>query len=249
MSHRKTLITAVVAACLVAPLGGCLVNRVVEVRDQFCEFDANFTIDSENLTAIDLHHPVLLDSDILWLASATPTEISLNADGLSMLYVIEKVSEIPEPGQELWLALDFERSGKKHKLSRIRFDPKLKTLVSPEYLEQDVIQSAAQTVCEYGLGMMSRTVRLEIKEEELELLPSRHEVIDWFGPPLEQDVTTGRMTYKYRLKSPDPEDHRARFSIWYDEQGIVPSRLESQYSRFRTVADFEALEVTMKVDL
>ena len=249
MNHRKTIIAAVVAVGLVAPLSGCLVNRVVEVRDQFCEFDANFTIDSQNLTAFDFHNPVLLDSDILWLASATPTEISRTADGLSMLYVIEKVSEVPAPEQDLWLALDFEQSGKKHKLSRIRFDPKLKNLVSPEYLDEDVIQSAAQTVCGYGLGMMSRSVRREIKEEKLELLPSRHEVIDWFGPPLEQDVTSGRMTYEYRLKSPDSEDHSARFSIWYDEQGIIPSRLESQYSRFHTVADFEALEVTMKVDL
>ena len=98
MNHRKTIITAVVAACLVAPLSGCLVNRVVEVRDQFCEFDSNFTIDAENLTAFDFHRPILLDSDILWLAGATPTEISRDADGLSMLYVIEKVSDIPEPG-------------------------------------------------------------------------------------------------------------------------------------------------------
>ena len=103
-------------------------------------------------------------------------------------------------------------------------------------------------VCEYGHGMLSPTVKLEISEEELELLPSRREVIDWFGPPLQQDEKSGRMTYEYRLKSPDPEKHSARFSIWYNESGSKPLRLVTEVSHFRTEADFEARKVTMKVD-
>lgn len=247
VGKRITVLTT--AACLSVAASGCLFNRVVEVREQLCEFDTNFAVDLSSATTVDMHNPVLLDSDILWLAGAQPTEVTESADGLSMLFIIEKVSAQPEPEQDLWVAMEFERSGDDQKLTQVRIDPKLRAMIGPENLDQSTIRSAAETVCEGGHGFLAKTVELEITDEEMEMLPSRAEVLEWIGAPLEEDENTRRMTYEYRLKNDEPEPRKARFSVWYDEAGIMPLRLVSQYSRFRTEADFETRKMIMKVDI
>ena len=247
--HRKTLPIALATVLSALSLGGCLFNRVVEVRDQFCAFDANFTVDLAEGAVLDIHHPVLLDSDIIWLAGSQPTSTTHSGERLSMHYAIEKVGDPKPADPDLWVDLDFNRSGDQYKLTGVRFDPRLKTLLGPEYLDDALIESAAQTVCETGRGWLSSTVELDIGEEELALLPTRREVIDWLGAPLHQDPADNRLSYAYRLKNDDPDPLTAHVSVWYDEAGIRPLRMESRYSRFRTEADFEARKVTMKIDL
>ena len=69
------LYLAALAGGMALVLNGCLINRMVEVKEQFCEFDSNFSLDFAEPASFNMHHPVLLDRDILWLSDAEPTEL------------------------------------------------------------------------------------------------------------------------------------------------------------------------------
>ena len=109
------------AACLALTLNGCLINRVVEVRDQFCDFDANFEFEFDVSSGFVFKNPVLLEKDIIWLAGAPPTRSVRSDDHLSMIYVIEKVSGGPE--EDFFVELEFDRMADEFKLMNVRFDP------------------------------------------------------------------------------------------------------------------------------
>jgi hypothetical protein len=42
---------------------------------------------------------------------------------------------------------------------------------------------------------------------------------------------------------------KARFTVWFDETGENPARMDSQYSHFRTSADFIKKKMFMKVNI
>jgi hypothetical protein len=248
-NHIRTTIIAL-AACLTAvSAGGCLVNRVVEVRGQVCAFEDHFDIDLADSATITFREPVLLASDVQWLAGASPTHTYSSGSGVTLVFEIEKLGAMPGSDPEFWLAADFRDVDGEQLLERLRIDPALVALLGPELPDQDVLAAAAGEACHGMPGLLSRSFSLSITEEDLALLPSRAELFAWLGEPLVSDVETGRVEYAYRLKNLDAVPPTARLSIWYDISGTRPLRMESEYSRFFGEADFESLTLTMNIEL
>jgi hypothetical protein len=237
------------AALAALTASSCLVNRVVEVRGQVCAFEDHFDIDLAGSASIAFREPVLLENDVHWLAGAAPTREFKRNNGLTMVYEVEKVGAATGTAPEFWLALDFRPVDGLQRLERLRVDPALIALLGPELPDHAALAAAAREACDNTPALLSRTVELPITEEELELLPSRDELLAWLGEPLNLDTSTGRIDYAYRLKSRDEAPPTARMAIWYDAEGTRPLRMESEYSRFRSEADFEARTLTMNVEL
>ena len=245
---RKVLVAAL-AACLALGLNGCLVNRVVEVQDQFCDFDSNFKLQFVDSPAFSFHNPVLLEQDILWIADASPTSMTRTADDLSMVFVLEKTGSVNSPEDQFRMELAFLRIGDKFKLANVIFDPRLNVLINPDILDKASIDTATQTMCETGWSFGSTGVELDLSGQDLDDIPTRAEILDWLGPPVEQDKEGNSFTYEYRLKGDAPEPMKTRFTVWFDSAGEKPVRIDSEYSRFRTSTDLVGKKMSMKVKI
>jgi len=245
---RKALLGAT-ACSLALLLNGCLITRVVEVKDQFCEFDTNFSLEFAESAELNFNSPVLREKDILWIAGTSPTTMKEDGVELSMVFILEKAGPDPGPEDEIRVELKFDRIDDQYKLMNVRFDPKLNTIINPDFFDKTAIDSATRTLCETGWSLASRGVELDISGQDLDDLPNQTEIQDWLGAPFKQDETDNSMTYEYHLKSNDPNPQKARFTVWYDNTGEKPVRMESEYSRFRTTTDFVNKTMSMKVKI
>jgi len=245
---RKVLLGAT-ATCLVLGLNGCLINRVVEVQDQFCDFDSNFSLQFADSANFNFHSPVLLDQDILWIADASPTRMTRTADDLSMVFVLEKTGSDNGPEDQIRVELSFLKIDDQFKLANIMFDPKLNAVINPQMLDKASIDTATQTLCETGWSFGSTAVELDLSGQYLDDMPNRAEILEWLGPPVEEDKESNSFTYEYRLKGDMPEPMKTRLTVWFDNTGENPVRIDSEYSRFRTSTDLVSKTMSMKVKI
>jgi hypothetical protein len=245
----RQVVFAVTAVCLALALSGCLITRVVEVQDQLCDFDSNFSLEFAESAGFNFHNPVLLDKDILWIAGAPPTETRETGGVMSMAYVLEKTGPDRSPEDDIRVDLEFEKTDQQYRLMSVRFDPKLNALINPEFLDETAIDSATRTICEMGWSFASAKVEMDISDQDLDELPNRVEILDWLGPPLEADEGNDSITYEYKLKGDEPDSMKARFTVWFDESGEKPARMDSEYSHFQTKADFINKKMLMKVKI
>ena len=246
--YRTTLLAT--TSCVVAlGLSGCLLSRVSEVRNQFCEFEQNFEIEFGDQPSIRMNQPVMLDQDILWLTGAMPTETVLRPNGKTMTWVIEEAVTEPDPDNDLRLDLDFRQIDGEYKLSLVRMDPKFNAVMNPDYLDRETLLSTARDVCNTGLGFSMRSMEFDIPDQDIEQLPSRPEVLEMMGLPHDPVTADGGWTYRYRLKGSNDESQTAQFTVWFDEVSLRPLKMESHYSRYRTSADFVSRKLSMNVKL
>ncbi len=248
-SIGRSIRTAVIAGLLALGLSSCLLNRVITVKEQFCDFESNFAVNFDGGTEFLMHHPVLLDSDILWLSDASPTIVSQSGDELLMTYVIEKVMPVPNPDNDFAFELNFIQSEGQFRLSRMQMDPKLSAMMGPEMLSQEYIDQAAQNFCDTRWGFGGRKLEYEISDQALAMLPNQSEILDLLGEPSEYLDTESAFIYNFRLKNEDPTPLLARMTVWFDEAGDLPVKMESSYSRFATKADFTDRKMYFKVTL
>lgn len=211
---------AVLAAFLALSLNGCLITRVVEVKEQFCEFDSNFSLEFAESAGFNIHNPVLLDKDIIWIAGAEPTEQYQNEDQLRMVFVLEKALPEPRPEDEIRVELTFDLIEGKYRLANVQFDPLMNTIINPEFLDEKAINTATQTLCDTGWSFASTTVEMDISGQDLDELPNRQEILDWLGPPLERNEKEDSFSYEYRLKGSEADPVVASFTVWFDESTL-----------------------------
>ena len=166
-----------------------------------------------------------------------------------MVFVLEKPDPSTGPQDEIHVGLEFDRIDDQYKLVNVRFDPMFSALINPEILDKATIDTATQTICELGWSFASTRVEMDISDQDLDELPNRAEILDWLGPPLEPDERNGSMTYEYKLKGDKPDSMKARFTVWFDETGENPARMDSEYSHFRASADFINKTMFMKVKI
>ena len=168
----------VLTTCMALGLSGCFINRAIEVQDQICDFDSNFSLQFGDSAKFNFHSPVLLDRDILWIAGASPTVMTSTDDQLSMLFVLEKSGPNPRPEDEIRVDLKFGRIDDQYKLMNVRFDPKFNAVINPEFLDKAALDSATQTLCETGLSFASTRMEFDISDQDLYELPNRAEILD-----------------------------------------------------------------------
>lgn len=247
MFQRPVL--AAVTASLALALSGCLFNRAAEVKSQFCDFDANFSLRFADSAAVSFHHPVLLDEDVLWLIASEPTETMVSGNEKLMVFVMEKSGPAPDPVDDIRVELSFYLLDDAYKLASIRFDPKLNAMLNPKIMDQSAIDEGSRLICETGYSLASRKVELDLSGQSLDELPDRQEILELLGPPPEQDPLSGSFTYEYRLKGSHDDGLNTRFTVWFDDSGEKLARMESRYSHFYTTTDFQQKKMRVQLNM
>ena len=128
-------------------------------------------------------------------------------------------------------------------------DPKFNAMMNPEFLNEAVLNSAVQNVCDANWSFASTELEMSISDQDLSKLPKRQEILDLLGQPLENFDQENAWVYEFRLISDSKEPSTARFAVWFDESGEMPIRMESRYSRYRTRVDFIEKKMFMKVKI
>lgn len=225
-------------------LGGCSYNRVNEVRNQFCDFDSNFSYSIEQPMEFVFRQPVLLDSDVRLFLGTQPTEIVSTENGEVHRYVIDKV-RLDETFEEAFAVdLHYRKQRDNLRLQAVALAQGLDNFdwfnTKPEL--EEIAETAAR-ICASGmtLGLLSREE--DIDPRYLQALPTRRELLSLLGEPTFESEQENALIYEYRLRGASQDPVAARLVVWFDEAGVRPLQLVSRYRGMQSRADLIAGKV------
>ena len=223
-------------------LSGCVLNRVYAFKNQFCDYPANFTLLVDDGVTLQMHSPVLLDTDVIWLIGAEPTAWNKNGSWLEMLYVVEK--DLPAPAPEYAIPLRLLFSGGDRLLSAGTIDKNLSAMITPGLIEETVAHA-----CSSETSMLRKNVEFDLSDLDRADIPDRKQILDALGPP-QQTQQAGRvMIYRFRLQGAAPGVEKSHAWIWLGPGGNEVERLRFRYLRYELDADFIAGKGSIKVHL
>lgn len=232
------MLTALVAAGL---LSACLLTRLYEFKQQFCDYRDNFSFTTGDEFLVRLLNPILLDRDVIWLAGTEPTRREQDDQSQQMQWIVDKV--LPSPSvadpafDQLYLDMDFMAEDGKYRLHQVRMDPRFSYVLSPDLMERH-----AANVCSSSWLVFARSGEIDLADADLSGQPDRQEIIDYLGQPTanqrnESDGSLG-MLYEYRLRGSKRAEPQYRFEFWHDESSGELLRSKAISIRFSSTTDF-----------
>jgi len=223
-------------------LNGCILERIYRVKNQLCDFDNNFQIETSEGLSVLLREPVLLDDDVTWLTGADPTELEVTGDGLLMRYVAEKRGVISNDKYSLSVELRFVEIEGKYRLIEGSLGRNL-----TDVLTVDLLTQCLESVCKSEKSLVDRTVFIDITNIDRSFLPTRMEAIEILGKPNHKVDHSTVLSYEYQLKGGGPENRTATIDAYYDGLGNAIRRIRVTYLRYRLDADFESGVAMLKI--
>jgi hypothetical protein len=241
-------------------LTGCkgMTGRLLQVKQQMCDFDNYVAISFDQGVEVNLNTPVLRESDVSLLMAAKPTQRIQTPDGVTASYVFELVEN---PGSDLTPAINqtayaqtemrvdfhFVQSDDALVLDEIK-SSRIPDVLS-EMVELSVENSAemAEQACDGKINIFSRSFALDLDNETMNLLPPRDSVISWLGEPNESTAEPQALEYQFQLKGTLPEQPVASFAAGYDESGEQTLGIEMSYARYRAHIDVPAGELELRL--
>jgi hypothetical protein len=183
------------------------------------------------------------------MAGIRPTRTTKIGNGLVLTFEVEEDLPEPDPANDWRVEFAFSQVGDEYRLQEIRLDPKTGVFFNESYLDRETVLQAADNACNTGLGFGMAKLDRALSADEVALLPTRPEVVQWVGPPHDLTPDGTGWEYRYRLKGQQDEAAIARITVWFDADSEKPLRIESRYSRYQASADLESMKVSMKIDL
>jgi hypothetical protein len=242
--HRFTGRILVVSFILIPVLNGCILERIYRVKNQLCDFDNNFQIETSEGLSVLLHEPVLLDDDVTWLTGTDPTELEVTGDGLLMRYIAEKRGVNSNDRYSLSVELRFVQIDGKYRLKEGLLGRNLTYVLTVDLLTQ-----CLESVCQSEKSLVNRTVLIDISNIDRSLLPSRPEVVEILGVPNRNPADPFVLSYDYHLQGVETGDKMVTMDVHYMQQGDEIRRIKVKYLRYSLDADFEAGVAKLKIHI
>lgn len=216
-------------------LSGCLLTRVYAFKEQFCEYRTNFTLLVGEGVTLQMHKPVLLDTDVVWLLGAEPTTRSNDSEQLEMVYIVEKDLPQPDPEYAIPLRLLFSDDDGDKRLSAGMIEKNLSTMITPGLIEETVAHA-----CSSETSVAKKKVEFDLSDLDRADIPKRGQILDALGPP-QQTLLGGReIVYRFRLQGSGPEVERSYARVWFAPDGGDVERVRFRYLRYELDANFVA---------
>jgi len=227
---------------LMTQLSGCLLNRVYAFKEQFCDYQRNFTFEISDGVTMQMHHPVLRDDDVIWLLGAQPTFRKEAAEKLEMVYVVEK--DVAENAREysIPLRLVFRQENGHMLLSAGIIDRNLSAMITPGLIGETVAHA-----CTAQTRMVSRSVHFDLHDLDPADIPTPEEIVDALGAP-NRKMPDG-MLYRFRLQGGGSEVEKSFARIWLDSTGESVERVQFRYLIYQLDADFISGEGSIRIFL
>jgi hypothetical protein len=230
-------------ALAVVLVSGCALNRIYAAKEQFCDFEENFTYTLGDEPALVFQHPVIRASDVERLIRFGPSSVLPEQGEIVHRYEVEKV-QIDGTGERVW-ALDLGYAaidGKLHLKSvslpygRSQFE----TLEGIEPInEHEALARAAVEICQARPRLTLGPVEEQLDPRQLERLPSREELLAMAGEPSWISTEDGAMIYAYQVVGATLEEGGLSVMVWFDDSGEKPARVVTSFRGMRSDANLE----------
>ncbi len=225
-------------------LSGCLLTRVYEFKNQFCDYQQNFQLLLGDELMLSMRNPVLRDRDIIWLMGAAPSYREQGRDGLDLVYVIEKDLPQSDPQYAIPLRLRFMQQQGQYLLKAGIISHNLSSMITPGLIDEIIVHT-----CDADSDFLKRSITVDLSGLDRQDVPHRSEIESALGPP-GLSIEAGRVVeYQYRLKDAQPGVEKSSARIWYSEGGEQVERIHFSYFRYQFDVNFETGEGVISIAL
>lgn len=229
---------------LASLLSACLLTRVYEFKNQFCDYPRYFELQVGQEIALSMLQPVLLDTDVVWLMGAVPSYREQSEDELELVYVIEKDLPLPDSQYAIPLRLRFKMQDGEFRLSAGVIDKNLGAMITPELIDEVVSHT-----CESSTSIINRNVTVDLSALDSQSIPHRGDIETALGLPTNVDDSGQLAMYQFRLRDAPSGVEKSSARIWYAKDGWQVKRIQLHYLRYQFDANFEAGVGVISIEL
>ena len=196
---RPIGILALALVCLLA--SGCVYLRLLTLKDQFRDFDAQIEVVRQPPLGLRFSNPVLLAEDLDTLIGAGPTAEAAEGPVTVRIYAFQHIG-LP-PGNPVVESpngvLSIDATIMEGKLAGIGFPPAVFNALDPRLAE-----AGLRSLARAQVDTTARTATSQVGTGNLPLPPDRQGLGRIFGQPSFCDQKDGeeRWVYRYRLVPP-----------------------------------------------
>jgi len=229
---------------LTGMLSGCLLFRIYEFKEQFCDYQRNFQLlVGDDITLLMLN-PVLFDDDLVWLLGAEPSYREQRDGELDLVYVVEKDLPVSDPELAIPLRLRFTNNSGDYRLSAGIIHKNLGTMITPGLIDETVAHT-----CDSETNIADKNVSVDLSDLDPDAIPRRQEIEQALGEPTEVYEDGRVVVYRFRLRDAQPGVEKSRARVWYGEDGELVERVRFRYLRYELDANFAAGIGVISIDL
>lgn len=228
-----------VPGLLVIVLPGCALTRMYEVKQQFCDFDGNFSYSLDAQPEFVFHRPVILAKDVKVILGYEPTRVFSDGSSVVHRYVVEKVTLDDMGGETYTFDLKYETDGKTKRLQSIQLPTELAAVDYEAFNDPKALTEAANEVCGASVASLFQSIEEDIDPRHLQNLPDRHELVSTLGAPSRVSEEERAFIYEYRISGDSSREAVLNMVVWFDEEGIKPVRMESRHRQMVSEANFD----------
>jgi hypothetical protein len=171
-------------------------------------------------------------------------------DGQVHRYQIEKISQSGAESEIMSVDLSYKTKRGKLRLQSVSLPQEIAGFEgAAAFGDPKMMAMAADDICNAGVSLSLFSGEEDINPAQLEHLPSRAEVFAMMGAPSVLSAERGALVYEYRVLGAASEEPSIRMTLWFDEAGTKPLRIETRYREIYSMADFERGKLRYSYDV
>jgi len=227
-------------------LSGCLITRLYEFKQQFCDYPNHFSFTLQDDFRISLRQPVLLDRDVIWLAGAKPSSIEQSTELKKMQWLVDKV--LPDGAtadptlDQLQVDMEFVPEDASYLLQEVVMDKRFAYVLAPELMDRH-----AENVCRSQWLVLGRSGEIDLADADLSGQPGRLEILEFLGQPTAVIDQGSGVLYEYRLQGSETKGRQYSLEFWHEPANGELIRSTTSSIRFATTTDFLQKKMWIKV--
>ncbi len=218
LNKHRVIFTRLLIIFILLQLPGCVYLHLLELKNQFKEFDQYIDVRTDQAFSLFFKQPVLNKEDIRDLSKINPTQVISSTNGEEWIYRFVKLDEehTPEKSKPTTLVfrLKFDRHGK---LERWYFPDEFLAIVPPEFLEASFRSLGNATIFKLSRQLKADVSPIKTQAEP----PTQTTVKQVLGQPYQivDKVKLQRYLYRFQLITDWVEDG-------YEERKIALVKLD-----------------------
>lgn len=226
------VVVGIVLAIASLSLSGCLVNRILTIQEQACNFDENFEVSLDNGMKITFLNPVLLFNDVAFMVGLVPQIEKLADNHYRASYVVSMAGN-PD-ALDTPVNLLFEKQDDELKLTQVSIPNRNLASFDPAQFPQ-----AIDSACNTRLPLWRTRVEVPIPEFDRTIIPTREQAIELAGKPAWLSNDGNEMQYNFVLKGANNSELTGLINLEYEEGGQYLLRTRTRFYHYVTGADFK----------
>jgi len=234
----------VAIALLAVPLGGCVLDRVLETHRQLCDVRPPQVVvaPSGHGFRVDFDRPTLTKDDILWLVGLPPTRIVDTPGGLRLVYTAAPLDRALTRNATLSTELVLRDAGGV---------PRLAATVPPErvasLVPREIVDAVIATICHPEISFAPPGARFDLAQVPGAAYPDEARIVAQLGPPHFRDGTN--FGYRFCLEPCDPTARPIATFVYATGDDGSLRRATLAYFRYQLDIDRAARTATLALRL